>query len=44
MTKDQRVKGGITLHLVVTLYMFLALAIACDDYFVPALEKLSDGE
>ncbi|XP_064629982.1 sodium/potassium/calcium exchanger 3-like isoform X2 [Lineus longissimus] len=43
MTKDQRQKGGLTIHVVLTLYMFLALALACDDYFVPSLERISDA-
>lgn len=30
-------------HLLVSLYMFAALAIVCDDYFVPALERLSEA-
>lgn len=29
-------------HLAVSLYMFAALAFVCDDYFVPALERVSE--
>lgn len=25
-----------------TIYMFCALAVVCDDYFVPSLEKLCE--
>ncbi|KAK2154216.1 hypothetical protein LSH36_274g01058 [Paralvinella palmiformis] len=38
----QRRQGAIFLHVFVAAYMFIALAIACDDYFVPACEKLCD--
>lgn len=41
-THDE-IKGGFwILHLLCSLYMFAALAIVCDDYFVPALERLSE--
>lgn len=34
--------GGVVLYILGVLYMFLALAIVCDEFFVPALEELSD--
>jgi len=34
--------GGVALYIVGVLYMFVALAIVCDDYFVPALEVIID--
>uniref|UniRef100_A0A646QFR9 Sodium/potassium/calcium exchanger n=1 Tax=Hemiscolopendra marginata TaxID=943146 RepID=A0A646QFR9_9MYRI len=37
-----RREGGIFLHVLVSFYMFLALAIVCDDYFVPSLEKICE--
>ena len=44
MTQYQRQKrGGVIFHILVALYMFAALAIVCDDYFVSSLEKISDG-
>uniref|UniRef100_G3QAQ8 Sodium/calcium exchanger membrane region domain-containing protein n=1 Tax=Gasterosteus aculeatus aculeatus TaxID=481459 RepID=G3QAQ8_GASAC len=39
-TKEQRKKGAVCLH---AIYMFYALAIVCDDYFVPSLEKISEN-
>lgn len=39
-----RKEGAIAIHIIVTLYSFLALAVVCDEYFVPALECLCDGE
>ncbi|GLD97354.1 hypothetical protein PINS_up006038 [Pythium insidiosum] len=35
--------GGIALYVFLLLYVFVALAIVCDDYFVTSLEKISDA-
>lgn len=35
-----RRKGGLIVHILVALYMFLGLAIICEEYFVPSLEKM----
>ncbi|XP_052774402.1 sodium/potassium/calcium exchanger 4-like [Mya arenaria] len=34
--------GAIALHIAIALYMFGALAIVCDDYFVPSLEFICE--
>mmetsp|Transcript_20335 Transcript_20335/g.67900 ORF Transcript_20335/g.67900 Transcript_20335/m.67900 type:complete len:454 (-) Transcript_20335:526-1887(-) len=34
--------GGVVLYIIGVLYMFVALAIVCDDYFVPALEVITE--
>jgi K+-dependent Na+/Ca+ exchanger-like protein len=34
--------GEVVLHAFLTLYSFLGLAIVCDDWFVPSLEKISE--
>ena len=40
---DEEIKaGGVIVHIFFSLYMFTALAIVCDDYFVPALERISE--
>ncbi|KAG8200042.1 hypothetical protein JTE90_001900 [Oedothorax gibbosus] len=39
---DARRKGGLLLHIFLSLYMCLGLAIICDEYFVPSLEKMCD--
>jgi hypothetical protein len=36
-------RGGLVLHLVATLYVFLGIAIVCDDFFVEALERISSA-
>ncbi|XP_053330701.1 sodium/potassium/calcium exchanger 4 isoform X2 [Spea bombifrons] len=38
----ERRKGAILLHIFCALYMFYALAIVCDDFFVPSLEKICE--
>ncbi|KAM3918416.1 sodium/potassium/calcium exchanger 4 isoform 2-T2 [Leptodactylus fuscus] len=41
-TIKERQKGAILLHIFCALYMFYALAIVCDDFFVPSLEKICE--
>ena len=42
MTQSQRSQGGAIIHFAVTMYMFAGLAMICDDYFVPSLEKIAE--
>lgn len=39
-TPEERRKGAILLHVVGMIYMFVALAIVCDEFFVPALDVI----
>uniref|UniRef100_A0A672SA55 Solute carrier family 24 member 4 n=1 Tax=Sinocyclocheilus grahami TaxID=75366 RepID=A0A672SA55_SINGR len=41
-TNAERKSGAVLLHIIAALYMFLALAIVCDDYFVMCLEKICE--
>ncbi|XP_027022182.1 sodium/potassium/calcium exchanger 4 [Tachysurus fulvidraco] len=41
-TNSERKSGAVLLHIIAALYMFLALAIVCDDYFVTSLEKICE--
>ncbi|XP_053136702.1 sodium/potassium/calcium exchanger 4 isoform X2 [Hemicordylus capensis] len=41
-TNKERQQGAILLHILGALYMFYALAIVCDDFFVPSLEKICE--
>ncbi|KAM8878876.1 sodium/potassium/calcium exchanger 3-like isoform 2-T2 [Spinachia spinachia] len=41
-THQERTEGAVALHVLCTIYMFCALALVCDDYFVPSLEKLCE--
>ena len=44
MSQHQRFyQGGVVVHILLAFYMFAALAIVCDDYFVPSLEQLCES-
>ncbi|XP_041094077.1 sodium/potassium/calcium exchanger 3-like [Polyodon spathula] len=40
---EERRRGAVLLHVLCAVYMFYALAIVCDDFFVPSLEKISEN-
>jgi len=42
-SSTQRRQGAVVLHVLLAAYMFLALAIVCDDYFVPSCEHICQG-
>ncbi len=44
MGPTARKYGGILFHIFLATYMFMGLAIVCDNYFVPALDRIADGE
>lgn len=39
-TVDQRRRGAVILHILGVVYMFVALAIVCDEFFVPSLDVI----
>lgn len=39
---EDRRRGWVTLHIFGMIYMFVALAIVCDEFFVPALGVITD--
>lgn len=39
-TKEERRKGALALHVLGVMYMFVALAIVCDEFFVPSLDVI----
>uniref|UniRef100_A0A8C8VJV8 Solute carrier family 24 member 4 n=1 Tax=Pelusios castaneus TaxID=367368 RepID=A0A8C8VJV8_9SAUR len=41
-TSKERQEGAVLFHIIGALYMFYALAIVCDDFFVPSLEKICE--
>jgi len=41
-TKEQRQDGAVVLHAIGILYMFYALALVCDEFFVPSLDVITD--
>lgn len=40
-TPEQRKHGAVVLHVFGLVYMFVALAIVCDEFFVPALDVIT---
>lgn len=44
LTRQQRQAGFIIVHFVIAIYLFLLLAIVCDDYFVPSIKKICESE
>ncbi|RMZ95274.1 sodium potassium calcium exchanger, partial [Brachionus plicatilis] len=41
MSEQERRNGGIIVHILVTIYLFCAIAIVCDEYFVQSLNRIS---
>lgn len=39
-TMEQRRQGAVVLHIIGVVYMFVALAIVCDEFFVPSLDVI----
>ena len=39
---DQLRSGAVILHIIGILYMFYALALVCDEFFVPALDVITE--
>jgi hypothetical protein len=39
-TLEQRQNGAIAFHIIGVIYMFVALAIVCDEFFVPSLDVI----
>ncbi|XP_023229789.1 sodium/potassium/calcium exchanger Nckx30C-like isoform X3 [Centruroides sculpturatus] len=42
-TKDERKHGAIILHVLGLAYMFVALAVVCDEFFIPALDVITES-
>lgn len=43
-TERQRQDGAVVLHVIASLYLFIALAVVCDKFFVPAVGKICSGK
>ena len=41
-TEQQRKHGAVTLHIIGIIYMFYALALVCDEFFVPSLDVITE--
>ncbi|XP_063987337.1 sodium/potassium/calcium exchanger 4 isoform X1 [Diachasmimorpha longicaudata] len=38
--EGQRQAGAVVVHVLISLYLFIALAVVCDKFFVPAVERI----
>lgn len=41
-TEEQRRNGAVVFHIAGLIYMFVALAIVCDEFFIPALDVITE--
>lgn len=41
-TVQERKDGGLVIYFMIIFYMLIAVAIVCDDYFLPSLEVISE--
>lgn len=41
-TEKQRRNGAVVLHIFGLAYMFVALAVVCDEFFIPALDVITE--
>lgn len=42
--EKHRQGGAVVVHVIVSLYLFIALAVVCEKFFVPAVEKICHGK
>src|SRR5438874_1996040 len=43
-TTTERSHGAICIHILVSIYIFYAIMLVCDDYFIPSIQCVCDGE
>lgn len=43
LTKEQRQEGYIAIHIFISIYIFIAVAIVCENYFVPSVERICEA-
>jgi len=41
-TLEERRNGAVALHIIGVIYMFYALALVCDEFFVPSLDVITE--
>ncbi|XP_018579778.1 sodium/potassium/calcium exchanger 3 isoform X2 [Anoplophora glabripennis] len=39
-SEEERQGGAVIVHILISLYLFVALAVVCDKFFVPAVDKI----
>lgn len=40
LTRDQRQHGWVIIHVILVCYLFLFLAVVCEEYFVPCIKRM----
>lgn len=43
LTLKQKQHGGVIIHILITIYVFCAVSIVCDEYFVHSLNRIAKG-
>ena len=43
MSRKERENGGVIIHILLSIYLFMTLAIVCDEYLVTSLERFCEG-
>lgn len=43
-TTEQRRSGFIVIHIILAIYLFLLLAVVCDDFFVPSITRICESK
>lgn len=41
-TGEERLKGLFLIHIFIAVYLFIVLALVCDKYFLPTVERICD--
>jgi hypothetical protein len=41
-TPEQRQAGAVVIHAFICCYLFIMLALICDDYFVPCIQEMCE--
>jgi hypothetical protein len=44
LSLEQKRHGGVIIHIFIMVYLFCAVAIVCDEYFVHSLNRISNGK
>lgn len=44
LSLEQKRHGGVIIHIFIMVYLFCAVAIVCDEYFVHSLNRIANGK
>lgn len=43
LSLDQKRKGGVLIHILIVAYLFCAITIVCDEYFIQSMHRICEG-